>query len=442
MSSLKLSSKPRVLTTSLAIACFLLAPAASAQLNSGEPQILSTGQIITPLAPRGATFEPLNPGLADAPEYTVGQAVSTAVSPDFRTLLVLTSGYNLNNYSTGANAGSPIPSDSTEWIFVFDITKGKAVQKQAIPVTNTYNGIVWSPLGNEFYVSGGNRDNVHIYNMQKGAWAEDTAAGSPVALGHKPTGGVNAGGLGIATQPEAAGLAINATANKIMVADYENDAVSTLTKADGVWTKTAELDLRPGKDGTGTSGAPGGEYPFWVEIVGNTTYVSSIRDRQIVVVRHNAVVDRISVPGQPNKMVRNREGTLLYVAQDNNNTIAVINTLNNKVVELMPVPVPKSAPTDNAATKYLGANPNGLTLSPDEKTLYVTLGGLNAVAVLKLAGFGSSIFAGLIPTGFYPNSVSLNSDGTVMYVVNGKSATGPNPQYGTATLSTKGDAAN
>ncbi len=411
---------------------FLAAPVLKAQggLNSGEAQVLSTGQLITPLAPRGASFEALNPGLADNPEYTVGQAVSTAVSPDFRTLLVLTSGYNLQNYTSGANLGQTNPADSTEWIFVFDITNGKAVQKQAIPVTNTYNGIVWSPLGNEFYVSGGNRDNVHIYSKKAGAWAE--ATGSPVALGHTPSGVVSAGGLGIATQPEAAGLAVNTTGNKIIVADYENDAISTLQKQEGVWTKTAELDLRPGKDGTGTPGKPGGEYPFWVQLVGNTAYISSIRDRQIVVVRNNVVIDRIALPGQPNKMILNREGTLLYVAQDNSNTIAVISTANNKVTDLIKIPTPSSSnstsPGSTSSNNYLGANPNSLALSSDEKTLYVTAGGLNAVAVLRLRGSGSSTFEGLIPTGFYPNSVSLNADGTMMYIVNGKSATGPNPQ--------------
>ena len=328
---------------SLASACVLATTGLQAQngLNSGEPQILSTGQTITPLAPRGATFEPLNPGLPDNPGYTVGQAVTTAVSPDFRTLLVLTSGYNLENYSSGANLGQVNPTDSTEWIFVFDITSGKAVQKQAIPVTNSYNGIVWSPLGDEFYVSGGNQDNVHVYSKKADGWAE--AAGSPVALNHKPTSAVSGGGLGLATQPEAAGLAIDATGKMIVVADYENDAVSTLQKQDGAWVKTAELDLRPGKDGTGASGTPGGEYPFWVEMVGKTAYISSIRDRQIVVVRNNAVVDRIAVPGQPNKMLLNREGTLLYVAHDNSNTVAVINTANNKVTDLIQVTTPTSS---------------------------------------------------------------------------------------------------
>ncbi len=440
MSSFK---HPAFAAAGLASACVLAVPALQAQngLNTGEPQILSTGQIITPLAPRGASFEPLNPGLPDNPGYTVGQAESTAVSPDSRTLLVLTSGYNLENFTSGASLGQTNPADSSEWIFVFDITSGKAVQKQAIPVTNTYSGVVWSPLGNEFYVSGGNKDDVHIYAKTSGAWTE--AANSPVALGHTPSSPVSAGGLGIATQPEAAGIAVSQNGQKLIVADYENDAISTLQKQDGKWTKTAELDLRPGKDGTGASGTPGGSYPFWVQMVGNNTaYISSIRDRQIVVVRNNAVIDRIPVPGQPNKMILNREQTLLYVAQDNSNTIAVIDTGNNKVIEQIPMQTPSAGASRNRPS-YLGANPNGLALSPDESTLYVTAGGLNAVAVVKLRGSGSSTFEGLIPTGFYPNSVSLNSDGTVMYVVNGKSATGPNPQNcSTAVANAQSNACN
>jgi hypothetical protein len=54
---------------------------------------MPSGQIITPLAPTGAVFSRLNPGLKDFPSYTVGQAVKTVISPDGNTLLILTSGY-------------------------------------------------------------------------------------------------------------------------------------------------------------------------------------------------------------------------------------------------------------------------------------------------------------------------------------------------------------
>ena len=51
-------------------------------------------QQIAPLAPPGSVFQTLNPGLPDKPDWLAGQAVTTVVSPDKKTLLVLTSGYN------------------------------------------------------------------------------------------------------------------------------------------------------------------------------------------------------------------------------------------------------------------------------------------------------------------------------------------------------------
>ena len=39
-------------------------------------------------------FQPLNPGLPGDPSYSAGQASALALSPDGKTLLVLTSGYN------------------------------------------------------------------------------------------------------------------------------------------------------------------------------------------------------------------------------------------------------------------------------------------------------------------------------------------------------------
>ena len=61
-----------------------------------------------------------------------------------------------------------------------------------------------------------------------------------------------------------------------------------------------------------------------------------------------------------------------------------------------------------------------------KSTLWVTNGSTNNVAVLDLT---SLKVIGLIPTGWYPNSVSFSLTGLYAYVVNGKSPTGPNPGY-------------
>src|SRR5262245_57796937 len=47
-----------------------------------EGELLHTGMKITPTAAPGSVFQRLNPGLAGLPEFTAGQAVSTALSPD------------------------------------------------------------------------------------------------------------------------------------------------------------------------------------------------------------------------------------------------------------------------------------------------------------------------------------------------------------------------
>jgi len=386
----------------------------------GAQNIPNSGQQITPAAPTDTKFEPLNPGLLDKPEYLAGQAVTSIVSPDGKTMLVLTSGYNLVNSSSG----SLIAADSTQFVFVYDISQKVPAKKQVIQVPNTYSGIVFDPSGAAFYVSGGVDDDVHAYSVdQNGVWSEQ--AGSPIALGH---GGV---GVGLSVKPQAAGIAVTSDGSKLVVTNYYNDSISVLTKTQAGWSVSSELDLRPGKTNPNASGVPGGEYPLWVAIKGNdTAYASSIRDREIVVVNilsSPTVVARIAVPGQPNRMVLNGSQSKLYVAQDNSDSVGVIDTNSNQLVDNIAVTAP-SGLLPGWKSKFKGNNTNSVTLSRDEKLLYVTNGWMNDVAVVQLSSIPKqSQVIGLIPTGWYPNSVSFSADGTYTYVVNGKSPTGPNP---------------
>jgi DNA-binding beta-propeller fold protein YncE len=394
-------------------------------------ELPNSSQQITPTAPTGARFEPLNPGLSDFPEYVAGQAVTTVTSPDHKTLLILTSGYNLMNATSGANQGNQINADSNEYVFVCDISKGNPVKTQVIQVPNTYQGIVFDPSGTTFYVSGGVDDNVHVYDLGVGSWAE--RKGSPVALGHQlaACAGLLGCGNGLAVSPEAAGIAISADGTTLVVANYYNDSISILKSSPTTGlAKAGELDLRPGKISSANQGVPGGEYPVWVAFKGNATvYVSSIRDREIDVVTLTGtptVSARIKVTGQPSRMVMNAAQTLLFAAEDQSDSVAVVNTSNNELVTEIPVGPPTQVL--RGTPNLTGNNTNSVALSPDEQTLYVTNGNMNDIAVVSLSNvFGNSTVTGLIPTGRYPNSVSLSGDGKYVYVVNGKSPTGPNP---------------
>ena len=86
---------------------------AAASLTAGQPQQsshrfivgpkVSTGARITPTAAPGAIFERLDPEVAADSTIRANQGVTTATSPDGRTLLVLTSGYNYWDLPPGSS---------------------------------------------------------------------------------------------------------------------------------------------------------------------------------------------------------------------------------------------------------------------------------------------------------------------------------------------------
>src|SRR5262249_29608019 len=140
--------------------------------------LLPTGARLTPTAAAGAALLPLDPALADRPDYRADHLASLALSPDGATLAGVTSGYNLEN---GAD-GKIVPAWSREYLFVWDGTTSPPTKTQAIPVANAFYGVAFAPKGDALYVSGGVDDSLHTYaKTASGAWAE---SGAPIALGH------------------------------------------------------------------------------------------------------------------------------------------------------------------------------------------------------------------------------------------------------------------
>lgn len=442
------------LTSWMALAQAETQPPAQTQYPLGIP---NTGQQINPFAPTNSQFVWLNPGLMSRPDWYAGQAATSVVSPDNQTLLVLTTGFN-RIYTLGVPPGRfPWNSaESNEYVFIYDISKQTPNLQQVIQIPNTYFGIVFDPASyaanvlpgtnKRFYVAGGEDDNVHTVSLSNGKWAEEFPAAPVLAMQHKlgiglniaPTGAIQINSqLGV--RPCAAGLAMSSDGQTLVVADYYNDAITVFTGGYGHWSRAVDLDLRPGKSAINPqSGVPGGEYPFWVAVKGTgssaVAYVSSIRDREIDVVSLGSpmsVTTRIHVKGQPNKMTLDAAETFLYVAEDQADIVDVINTSTNTIQESIPVVTPLLS---GSLQQYKGANPNSVALSPDGTQLFVTNGNLNCVSVVALSGTRSGDrVVGLIPTGWYPNSVNIVSNAAnaapYVYVANAKSPTGANPHW-------------
>jgi YVTN family beta-propeller protein len=101
----------------------------------------------------------------------------------------------------------------------------------------------------------------------------------------------------------------------------------------------------------------------------------------------------------------------LYVANGNSDAVSVIDTRRNEMIETITV-----APFN---TRKTGLAPTAVAVSPDGATLYVALGGVNAVAMYQMSAAAQPTTAklrGLIPTGWYPNALDVTADGKTIAV--------------------------
>lgn len=414
-----------------------------------DPQRLATGQFVTPTAPRGATQQFLNPGLAAYPNFVAGEAVRSRLSPDGSTLAVLCAGQN----SLDKADGTTDTAASTQYIFLYDVSgahKQAPALVQVIPQTNAHVGLVFSPDGGTLYAAGGRDDVVYAYAKSGGAWA----LAQTIALGH---GGK---GVGIGVAPNASGLAVSEDGKTLVVVNNYNDSISVVDVASGA--VRYEQDLRPFfANNEGVPGGVGGTFPFGVLVIGTKAYVSSDRDREVVVVDISSptagkLVTRIKLDGNGLGMTRNASGSKIFVAEDNADQVAVIDTASNRVFAKIDARAPAGLLSgshdddgdgdrdsdDRGTIRYTGAATFAVTLSPDGSTLYAVNSGANSIAVIPLFGESAYRVRGLIPTAYEPHDVTLSLDGTWMYVVNGKSVTGPNPGHLTgATARIAGDTA-
>jgi DNA-binding beta-propeller fold protein YncE len=390
---------------------------------------LPSGQYITPTAMRGAVQQLLNPNLPDYPDFVTGEAVRSQLSPDGTTLAILCAGQN----SLYKPDGTVDTANSTQYIFLYNVAgdnRARPVLSQVIKQMNAHVGLVFSPDGNTLYAAGGNDDAVYAYTKSGDAWS----LAATIALGHfapGATGSARNKGVGLNVQPNASGMGISADGKTLVVANNYNDSISVIDTT----TRTVryEHDLRPYfAKNEGTSGAPGGTFPFAVVVKGNgTAYVSSDRDREVVVVdvsdpTAGRLIARITLDGNALGMTLDASQSTLYVAQDNADQVAVIATSTNTVTTKIDARAPAGMLTGHEQT---GAATFAVTLSRDGNTLYAVNAGANSVAVIPLTGLNATRVTGLIPTAFEPHDLTFSADGTWMYIVNGKSVTGPNPGH-------------
>jgi YVTN family beta-propeller protein len=111
-------------------------------------------------------------------------------------------------------------------------------------------------------------------------------------------------------------------------------------------------------------------------------------------------------------------GNALFVANTNSDTVSVIDTTKNEVVQTIATqPWPSSK---------VGYQPTSITLTKDNHLL-VTLGRSNAVAVYRYYGNPQEpvSYIGLLPTDYYPSNVTVAGNQVVVTNTRGIDARGP-----------------
>jgi sugar lactone lactonase YvrE len=166
---------------------------------------------------------------------------------------------------------------------------------------------------------------------------------------------------------------------------------------------------------TGDISMPCGKRPYDVIKARNgLVYVSDWADRAVLVVDPDSLktVGRIPVGEHPNQMVLHPKDSRLFVACASSNAVYAIDTKLGTVQETIYTALFPQSPE--------GSTPDALAIDSDGEFLYVANADNNCVAVIEVEEPRKSIIKGFIPTGWYPTSLALTPDDKKLLIGVGK----------------------
>ncbi len=165
-----------------------------------------------------------------------------------------------------------------------------------------------------------------------------------------------------------------------------------------------------------------GTRPYDVVRAGNgLLYVSDWADRCLLILDPDSLrtIGRIPVGEHPNQIVLHPKDGRLFVACASSNAVYAIDTKLGTVQETIYTALFPQAPE--------GSTPDALAIDHDGETLYVANADNNCVAVIDIEEPRKSIVKGFIPTGWYPTALAVTPDDKKLLIGVGKgNVTHPN----------------
>ena len=287
--------------------------------------------------------------------------------------------------------------------------------QQRVALKSAWFGLAWSPDGKKLYVSGGNGESkanptvapVYEIPFENGKLADKP---SREFLSNLPVNRIYWSGL--AHHPKkpllyAANRGTQATPGQVFVFDTRTgERVAQIT-----------TEIHP--------------YRLLIDPSGETLYVSNWGSRSVSAIDTTTMKTRAvaRVGHNPNEMALGKDGRL-FVACSNENSVFVLDTKTMRPVEVISTAMYKMSP--------VGSTPNALALDTAGRTLFVANADNNNVAVIDVSKREVSNVVGFIPTPWYPASLALSPDGKALYVGSAKGLGGyPNLKGPTSPLAEK-----
>jgi YVTN family beta-propeller protein len=329
---------------------------------------------------------------AGKPIGTLGDMVTNlTASPDGKVVVAVNSGF--------------LPHALT----VFDTKTRK--QTQHIDLKATFLGMAWSADGHTLFVSGGNSSGHNIKS-------------DPIALpGHKSTPGIYmfgyANGSLSATPTDVlfetidpklvwwSGVAYLPAKHLVYAANRGTTAEPTNVVAFDV--KTHDIVAR----------IPVETNPYQTVLTpdGGHLFVSNWSSESVSVIDTNVnkVIRTLHVGSNPNDMKMSADGRL-FVACSNDNTVYVIDTHTLQVIERISTTLTPLAPE--------GSTPDALAIDNTRRLLYIANADNNSIAVADIENRVHTSVMGFIPTGWYPSALALADHNHTLYIGNAKGEEG------------------
>ncbi|HEX6964198.1 MAG TPA: alkaline phosphatase family protein [Gemmatimonadaceae bacterium] len=299
---------------------------------------------------------------------------------------------------------------------IVDRASGRVVQTLTQP--SVFLGLAFSPDGRSLFVSGGNSDVVYRY-----AWQHDSASlADSIVL---ESNGRRGNGRRQNGRRYPSGLALSPDGATLYAAENLADSLAIIDVASGRVTARVATGRYP--------------YDVVVAPDG-TVYVSAWGGDEVSVYTPDATgaltpAGELEVARHPSALLLNADGSRLFVASGSTDRVVVVDTKHRvPVTTLLDPPSPVDSAGRYTPAPGEGSTPNALALSSDGTRLFVAEADNNAVAVFDLAPMTANValasgddrLAGRVPVEWYPTA--LLTAGDTLLVATGKGhGTAPNP---------------